>query len=350
MATKNILPTSEATCHCWGPEGQVCVAVGYDLIIYKLGAKKYEVLYTLEKHKHRVTGVDWNLKTNQIVSCSEDRNAYVWTFDKKQWNQTLVVLRVNRAALCVKWSPNGKKFAVGTSAKTIMVCNYDAEHDFWVSKSIKKSKSAILALHWHKSSLYLAAGGADHKVRVYNAKLDMDEDVQDNLFKKSKFSSVVADCSSLGYVNDVVWNPNGQSLAFCSQSSQLTLVSFLGSGEFEVQTRQLNTLPLNSIQWVDDTTLVGAGHDKILYSFTINKNSFSPAKKIDSGKKAAKKKVGVSAAFAKFQNLSAKGQSENKSSKSSTMHKFAVNNVALHPDGGVSTVSRGDRALVTWKV
>jgi len=38
----------------------------------------------------------------------QDRNAYVWTFAKGEWKPTLVILRINRAATCVKWSPLGR--------------------------------------------------------------------------------------------------------------------------------------------------------------------------------------------------------------------------------------------------
>lgn len=42
------------------------------------------------------------------LSILQDRNAYVWTIDDKgKWKPTLVLLRISRAATCVKWSPNG---------------------------------------------------------------------------------------------------------------------------------------------------------------------------------------------------------------------------------------------------
>jgi hypothetical protein len=42
----------------------------------------------------------------------QDRNAYVWTQgDDGKWKPTLVLLRINRAATCVKWSPLGKCFS-----------------------------------------------------------------------------------------------------------------------------------------------------------------------------------------------------------------------------------------------
>ncbi len=82
-----------------------------------------------------------------------------------------MILRINRAATCVKWSPLGgnlsfflvlaehkwhtnclpesfafmanvsiseNKFAVGSGARLISVCYFEQENDWWVSKHIKK--------------------------------------------------------------------------------------------------------------------------------------------------------------------------------------------------------------------
>jgi WD40 repeat protein len=42
---------------------------------------KWEVTATLDQHDLRVTGIDWAPKTNRIVTCSADRNAYVWNLE-----------------------------------------------------------------------------------------------------------------------------------------------------------------------------------------------------------------------------------------------------------------------------
>lgn len=44
----------------------------------------------------------------------------------------------------MKWSPDGKKFAVASGAKCVPVCYFEKEHDWWVSKMIKKHKSTVL--------------------------------------------------------------------------------------------------------------------------------------------------------------------------------------------------------------
>ena len=65
---------------------------------------------------------------------------------------TLVILRINRAATSVKWSPDGRKFAVASGAKCVPVCHYEASNDWWISKMIKNHKSTVLCLDWCPNS------------------------------------------------------------------------------------------------------------------------------------------------------------------------------------------------------
>jgi actin related protein 2/3 complex subunit 1A/1B len=73
-----------------------------------------------------ITSIDWAPHTNRIVTASQDRNAYVWqqTADpqtgKLIWKPTLVLLRINRAATFVRWSPLENKFAVASGARFVL--------------------------------------------------------------------------------------------------------------------------------------------------------------------------------------------------------------------------------------
>ena len=114
-----------------------------------------------------MTSIDWAPKTNRIATCSQDRNAYIWTYDRasNQWKPTLVLLRINRAATCIKWSPNEDKFAVASGARLIAVCYFDEENNWWVSKHIKKPiRSTVLSLDWHPGNILVSAGSSDMKV------------------------------------------------------------------------------------------------------------------------------------------------------------------------------------------
>lgn len=78
------------------------------------------------------TGIDWAPESNRIVTCGTDRNAYVWTLKGHTWKPTLVILRINRAARCVRWAPNENKFAVGSGSRVISICYFEQENDWWV--------------------------------------------------------------------------------------------------------------------------------------------------------------------------------------------------------------------------
>ncbi len=78
----------------------------------------------------------------------------MWTLAGNVWKPALVILRINRAATIVKWSPNGmsnhhstelkgvmfiilsrtfpleNKFAVGSSARLISVCYFEQENNW----------------------------------------------------------------------------------------------------------------------------------------------------------------------------------------------------------------------------
>lgn len=77
-----------------------------------------------------LAGVDWAPESNRIVTCGADRNAYVWTLKEGTWKPTLVILRINRAARCVKWSPRENKFAVGSGSRLISICYFEQENDW----------------------------------------------------------------------------------------------------------------------------------------------------------------------------------------------------------------------------
>lgn len=122
------------------------------------------------QHDKLITAISWAPNSNRIVTCSQDRNAYVWTPTESGWKPALVLLRINRAATCVKWSPNEDKFAVGSGARTIAVCYFDEENNWWVSKHVKKPlRSTVLSIDWHPNNVLLAAGTAEAKAYVFSA-------------------------------------------------------------------------------------------------------------------------------------------------------------------------------------
>jgi len=225
---------------------------------------------TLAEHDKLITSIDWAASTNRIVTCSQDRNAYVWqqvadpqNANALVWKPTLVLLRINRAATTVRWSPKEDKFAVASGARAIAVCSFDADNDWWVSKLLKKPiRSTVLSIDWHPNNVLLAAGSADAKARVFSAYIkEVDKKPGPNVWgDKFPFNTVCGEYASPagGWVHSVGFSPSGDILAFASHDSTVTVVY---PGAPAVLTIKSNTLPYVTLTWTSEDSLVAAGHD-----------------------------------------------------------------------------------------
>ncbi len=148
----------------------------HEVHIYKKDGSNWNKIHVLKEHNGQVTGksiiwptqpqsinmtnaissrpfphhpgIDWAPESNRIVTCGTDRNAYVWTLKGDAWKPTLVILRINRAARCVKWSPKENKFAVGSGSRLISVCYFEQDNDWWVSSD--RRNGWIESLFWQK--------------------------------------------------------------------------------------------------------------------------------------------------------------------------------------------------------
>jgi WD40 repeat protein len=82
-----------------------------------------------------------------------------------------VATRLELAALCVRWSPCGCKFAIG-AAKTVCVAYRDGDKGWWVAKLMRRChSSSIMAVAWHPGGALLATASSDGRCRVFNARV-----------------------------------------------------------------------------------------------------------------------------------------------------------------------------------
>ena len=166
-----------ATCHAWNRDlSQLAFCPNSNTIrIHSVGkdGKLGELVQELVDHDKLVTSLSWCPTNNRLVSCSQDRNAFVWSLNKSgQFEPELVSLRVKNACTDVKWSPCEKKFAVATGAKHIALCHYVIEDEasgtgLWHAKHIGNHGSTVLSVDWHPSSCMLASGSSDQWCRIF---------------------------------------------------------------------------------------------------------------------------------------------------------------------------------------
>jgi actin related protein 2/3 complex subunit 1A/1B len=256
------------TCHAWNADRSkvaFCPLNSSNVEIWKKVGTGFEREFVLSEHDHTVTGIDWGHKTNRLVTCSQDRNAYVWTFDKasNKWNPTLVILRLDRGCTQVKFSPDETKFAVGSAVKIVSICYFEEEHDWWVSKHIKKHHSTVLSISWAPDNVLLATGSTDYRARIVSTFLKNIDQAPNTAFgdEATKFGEVLGMYEANSWVHDVAFSPSGARLAFVSHDSSCNFIEVSEGAQAQVTKVKFDGLPLRSLQWLHENAVVAAGHD-----------------------------------------------------------------------------------------
>ena len=96
------------------------------------------------------------------------------------------------------WSPDGKKYAWGTCADDSCIYIWDRETDELAELRGFKNSNSIWSVHWSPDGKYLASGGMDTEVWVWDV--------------AARTSIRKLDAGKWG-VTDVAWSPDGEMLA-----------------------------------------------------------------------------------------------------------------------------------------
>lgn len=303
-------------------------------------------------------GIDWAPNTNRIVTCAMDRNAYVWTQGEDgKWKPTLVHLRINRAATCVKWSPDENKFAVGSGARLISVCYFESSNDWWVSKHIKKPiRSTITSIDWHPNNVLLVAGSTDFKVRIFSAYIkDIEKTPEPTLWgSKMPLGQLIAEfvnsSSGGGWIHSVSFSPDGNKICWVAHDSTINIADgTTGNTVFKLKSE---FLPFLSCSWITNRSILAAGHNcmPVLYMIDSNGHLVFSAK-LDTSQK---KEAGGVSAMRKFQSLDKQARVEVSDTNLDSIHQNAITCLCLYEGGKADatkfSTSGLDGQLVIWNL
>lgn len=321
--------------HCFFPDrSRVVITNGPDAQIFDLtdSSGKPRLVTTLHHHDKTVTALDVSID-GKIVTCSQDRNAVVWSpnADGTYSRPTLVLLRINRAATCVKWSPNGKKFAVGSSARVISVCYFEEENDWWISKHIKRPlKSTILSLDWHPNNVLLACSSTDTHVRVFSAYIKgIDSKPAPSVWgERLPFKTLCLDYSLGSWVHDVKFDPAAEFLGCVTHDGCVSIV-YPGAEELEVSNVikiKTPSLPFNTLIFATPSKIIAAGYD--CHPVAIEgdaETGWNISYSIDDPTKKKRNNLENQSALDMFRRMDLKGSDSSASSKLLTVHQNTVN-------------------------
>ncbi|XP_055333384.1 actin-related protein 2/3 complex subunit 1A-B-like [Paramacrobiotus metropolitanus] len=344
------------TCHAWNKDRtEIAFSLNSnDVIICKNHNGHWSTIATLSAHDLRVTSIDWAPNTNRIVTCGADRNAYVWTLSNGLWTKSLVLLRINRAAMCVKWSPKENKFAVGCGAKLVAVCYFDEENDWWLSKHIKKPiRSTVTSIDWHPNNYLLAVGATDFTTRVFSAYIkEVDDKPSPSSWgDKTTFANMLSEYSrSGGWTHDVRFSPSGDKLAWVSHDSSISVVDSKRDVNNAVTQRTM-FLPFMACIWLRENHILAAGHDccPMLYKYDQS-GKLAFEMKVD---QVQKRETGGFSALKKFADMDKRATSENVDVLLDTTHQNTITQLSMASSNKNDTTicSTGmDGLMVIWDV
>ncbi|ODH41283.1 hypothetical protein ACO22_01416 [Paracoccidioides brasiliensis] len=326
--------------------------------LYQKSGSKYALSDELKGHDKTVTGVDIAPISGKIVTCSQDRNAYVWERTATGWKPTLVLLRIHRAATYVRWSPSEQKFAVGSGARVIAVCYFEEENDWWISKHLKKPiRSTITTLAWHPNSVLLAAGSTDSHARVFSSFIKgIDERPEPSAWgERLPFNTVCGEFlnDSAGWIHGCAFSPSGNSLAFTAHDSSITVV--YPSAPEQPPRAMLNIstrlLPFTSLIWNGDDEIIAAGHDCEAFRFRGSENGWQLVGSIDAKAQSGAGSAREESALNKFRQMDIKGSTKN-DTQLQTVHQNTISTLRVYEEDGGKvrkfSTSGVDGRVVVW--
>ncbi|EGP85641.1 unnamed protein product [Zymoseptoria tritici ST99CH_3D1] len=328
--------------------------------LYASTGSGFKLADELRGHDKTVTGVDIAPNSGRIVTCSQDRNAYVWEPSATgQWKPTLVLLRINRAATCVRWSPSETKFAVGSGARIIAICYFEEENDWWVSKHLKKPlRSTVTSVAWHPNSVLLAAGSTDGHARVLSSFIKgNDERPEPSAWgERLPFNTVCGEYlnSTAGWVHSVAFSPSGNALAFTAHDSSITVVypSAPEQPPQAVISIATQLLPFADMLWISESEIVCAGYDCEVYRFSGDVGGWKLTGSLEKSSAGAGGPAKEESALNMFRSMDLKGRSGGNvdDTKLRTVHQNTVNSVRAYEGGGSGQVTKISTAGVDGRV
>lgn len=273
-----------------------------------------------------------------------------------------MLLRINRAATCVRWSPSENKFAVGSGARIVAICYFEEENDWWVSKHLKKPlRSTVTSIAWHPNSVLLAAGSTDGHARVFSSFIKgTDARPEPSAWgERLPFNTVCGEYlnSTAGWVHSCAFSPSGDALAFVAHDSSITVVYPSAPEQPPAAVISISTqlLPFADLIWISESEIVCAGYDCEAYRLSGSQSGWELTGSLE--KKSERPGLGAGreeSALNMFRQMDLKGKASKDDTQLSSVHQNTITTVRSYQESGsgVSKISSSgvDGRVVVWSL
>jgi len=126
--------------------------------------------------------------------------------------------------LVCTWTPNGKKFAVGSGDSKVFIGYWNEGNNWWATEIMSGWKSSVISVAFHPSGKVVAGGSADYSIRLKSCVIE-NHNFEDENYKgpysnqKSFNVELLALQDAGGWVTGFAFSPLGRRLAFCVHNS-----------------------------------------------------------------------------------------------------------------------------------
>ena len=304
----------------------------------------------LDAHTQYVSGLDWNARTNEILSCSHDKTSFVWVYSDKKWTPSNVVATTKLGYLCCKWNSRGDKFCEGTSAKHLFIGYYNTESNWWMGRNIKIHKSSVVCCEIDPSSLFVLSGSTDLRVYVSSCYIpSVDDSHLTDKTLAQDFGQVIYEFRPNCWLNSVAWNASG-SLGFAAgQNATIAVINYKDQKTDVIKCKHS---PVTLIVPNGDNSFYAVCYDRNILEYEKKGDKWEVKKTVttDQGKKATAVKGNVSSQLAKFQQMGVQ-KKENlavTSKQASHLHQSIISSMNIKGKDVITTDVSG--FVKYWKL
>ena len=208
---------------------------------------------------------------------------YKWNQNKKSsflnnYDYTTVFQNHNNLSniLSAAWSPNGKYIAIGFTNNKIIINNILSPNSSQynnITLELDKNEKEIKSIVWNPTSDSIAYSSSNQKISIYKFMKSSDNRITNQNILKSIFPSNNSNDDKVkNDVNCIFWNPDGESILYCSTNNLLKTWN-IKKTILESKTiipNNLNSMKtINFTIWSPDGAYVACNIEKTIYLCSI---------------------------------------------------------------------------------